>query len=63
MSMTELKRGTVMLAPHQEEWTQNAEETIQTLKLLLEPITVHVRILGFLLGSEIPGRGIRYYWA
>ena len=44
--MTWLKRGTVMLAPHQEEWTQNAEGTIQTLTRLLEPITVDIQHIG-----------------
>ena len=44
--MTGLKRGTVMLVPHQDEWTQNAEETIQTLKRLLEPIAVDIQHIG-----------------
>ena len=34
MSMTGLKRGTVMLVPHQEEWAQNAERTTQTYACL-----------------------------
>ena len=35
-----------MLAPHQEEWTQNAERTIQTLKRLLEPVAVDIQHIG-----------------
>ena len=44
--MTGLKRGTVMLAPHQEEWTQNAKRTIQALKRLLEPVAVDIQHIG-----------------
>ena len=44
--MTGLKRGTVMLAPHQEEWTQNAERTIQVLNRLLEPVAVDIQHIG-----------------
>ena len=35
-----------MLAPHQEEWTQNAERTIETLKRLLEPVAVDIQHIG-----------------
>ena len=35
-----------MLAPHQEEWAQNAERTIQTLKRLLEPVAVDIQHIG-----------------
>ena len=35
-----------MLAPHQEEWAQNAERTIQTLKQLLEPAAVDIQHIG-----------------
>ena len=44
--MTGLKRGTVMMAPHQEEWTQNAERTIQVLNRLLEPVAVDIQHIG-----------------
>ena len=44
--MTGLKRGTVMLAPHQEEWTRNAERTIQVLNRLLEPVAVDIQHIG-----------------
>ena len=44
--MTGLKRGTVMLAPHQEEWTQNAKRTIQVLNRLLEPVAVDIQHIG-----------------
>nr|WP_325181452.1 GrpB family protein [uncultured Oscillibacter sp.] len=44
--MTGLKRGTVMLALHQEEWTQNAERTIQALNRLLEPVAVDIQHIG-----------------
>ena len=44
--MTGLKRGTVMLAPHQEEWTQSAERTIQTLNRLLESVAVDMQHIG-----------------
>lgn len=44
--MTGLKRGTVLLAPHQEEWTQNAEKAIRALKRLLEPVAVDVQHIG-----------------
>ena len=44
--MTGLKRGTVMLAPHQEEWAQNAERTIQALNRLLEPVAVDIQHIG-----------------
>ena len=44
--MTGLKRGTVMLVPHQDEWTQSAERTIQTLKQLLEPAAVDIQHIG-----------------
>ena len=44
--MTGLKRGTVMLAPHQEEWTRNAERTIQVLNRLLEPAAVDIQHIG-----------------
>ena len=35
-----------MLAPHQEEWTQNAERTIQTLNRLLESVAVDMQHIG-----------------
>ena len=35
-----------MLAPHQEEWTQNAERTIQALNRLLEPVAVDIQHIG-----------------
>lgn len=35
-----------MLAPHQEEWTQNAERTIQVLNRLLEPVAVDIQHIG-----------------
>ncbi len=35
-----------MLAPHQEEWTQNAKRTIQALKRLLEPVAVDIQHIG-----------------
>ena len=35
-----------MLALHQEEWTQNAERTIETLKRLLEPVAVDIQHIG-----------------
>ena len=44
--MTGLKRGTVLLAPHQEEWAQNAERTIQTLNRLLESVAVDMQHIG-----------------
>ena len=44
--MTGLKRGTVLLAPHQEEWTRNAERTIQVLNRLLEPVAVDIQHIG-----------------
>ena len=44
--MTGLKRGTVLLAPHQEEWTQSAERTIQTLNRLLESVAVDMQHIG-----------------
>lgn len=44
--MTGLKRETVMLATHQEEWTQNAKRTIQVLNRLLEPVAVDIQHIG-----------------
>ncbi|MFG6352232.1 MAG: GrpB family protein [Oscillospiraceae bacterium] len=44
--MIGLKRGTVMLMPHQKEWTRNAERTIHTLKRLLEPVAVDIQHIG-----------------
>ena len=35
-----------MLAPHQEEWTRNAERTIQVLNRLLEPVAVDIQHIG-----------------
>ena len=35
-----------MLVPHQEEWTQNAERTIQVLNRLLEPVAVDIQHIG-----------------
>ena len=35
-----------MLVPHQEEWTQNAERTIQVLNRLLEPAAVDIQHIG-----------------
>ena len=35
-----------MLAPHQEEWTRNAERTIQVLNRLLEPAAVDIQHIG-----------------
>ena len=35
-----------MLAPHQEEWTQNAERTIQVLNRLLGSVAVDIQHIG-----------------
>lgn len=47
-----------MLAPHQEEWTQNAERTIQTLKQLLEPTAVDIQHIGSTAISSIHAKPI-----
>ena len=41
-----MKRGTVYLGPHQEEWERAAEETIQTLKNILGSVAVDIQHIG-----------------
>ena len=41
-----MKRGTVYLEPHQEEWERAAEETIQTLKNILGSVAVDIQHIG-----------------
>ena len=47
-----------MLVPHQEEWTQNAERTIQALKRLLEPVAVDIQHIGSTAISSIYAKPI-----
>ena len=44
--MIGLKRGTVELVPHQEEWCQNAENTIRLLKQLLGSTALDIQHVG-----------------
>lgn len=44
--MIGLKRGTVDLKPHQEEWVENAENTIGVLKQLLGNTAVEIQHIG-----------------
>ena len=41
-----MKRGTVYLEPHQEEWERAAEETISTLKNILGSIAADIQHIG-----------------
>ena len=41
-----MKRGTVYLEPHQEEWERAAEETIRTLKGILGDIAADIQHIG-----------------
>ena len=41
-----MKRGTVYLEPHQEEWERAAEETIQTLKSILGSVSADIQHIG-----------------
>ena len=41
-----MKRGTVYLGPHQEEWERAAEETIQTLKRIFVSVAVDIQHIG-----------------
>ena len=41
-----MKRGTVYLEPHQEEWERAAKETIQTLKRILGSVAVDIQHIG-----------------
>lgn len=41
-----LKRGTVKLLPHQEQWNKSAKETIQTLKTLLGSVAIDIQHIG-----------------
>ena len=41
-----MKRGTVYLEPHQEEWERAAEETIQTLKRIFGSVAVDIQHIG-----------------
>lgn len=44
--MLGLKRGTVKLMPHQEEWDKNAKDIIQVLKRFLENTAVDIQHIG-----------------
>ena len=44
--MTGLKRGTVKLIPHQEEWDQNAKEMIGILFELLNDAAIDIQHVG-----------------
>lgn len=44
--MIGLKRGTVALMPHQEEWIQNAESIMEVLRQLLESVAVDIQHIG-----------------
>jgi len=44
--MIGLKRGTVALMPHQEEWIQNAESIMEVLRQLLESAAVDIQHIG-----------------
>lgn len=58
MCITGLKRGTVALEPHQEEWIQNAESTMKVLKQLLEPAAVDIQHIGSTAVSSIHAKPI-----
>ena len=47
-----------MLAPHQKEWTQNAERTIHILKRLLEPVAVDIQHIGSTVIASIHAKPI-----
>lgn len=42
----ELKRGTVKLLPHQEQWDKTAKDTILTLKALLGSVAIDIQHIG-----------------
>ncbi len=44
--MIGLKRGTVALVPHQEEWEENAENTVRLLKQLLGDTALDIQHVG-----------------
>ena len=41
-----MKRGTVYLEPHQSEWERSAEETIRTLKSILDREAADIQHIG-----------------
>ncbi len=41
-----LKRGTVKLSPHQEQWDKTAKDTILTLKALLGSVAIDIQHIG-----------------
>lgn len=41
-----LKRGTVKLSPHQEQWDKAAKDTILTLKALLGSVAIDIQHIG-----------------
>lgn len=41
-----MKRGTVYLEPHQEDWERAAEETIRTLKAILGSVAADIQHIG-----------------
>ncbi len=56
--MTGLKRGTVALEPHQKEWEQSAERTINILRQLLEPVAIDIQHIGSTAISSIYAKPI-----
>lgn len=41
-----LKRGTVKLLPHQEQWDKTAKDTILILKALLGGVAINIQHIG-----------------
>ena len=56
--MLGLKRGTVKLEPHQNEWVKEAEKTIEELKYLLGDIAVDIQHIGSTAISSIHAKPI-----
>ena len=56
--MLGLKRGTVKLVPHQNEWAKEAEKTIEELKHLLGNIAVDIQHIGSTAISSIHAKPV-----
>lgn len=56
--MEGLKRGTVKLVPHQEEWSKNAENIIGQLKKLLGNTAIDIQHIGSTAIREIQAKPI-----
>lgn len=56
--MIGLKRGTVVLIPHQREWSDNAKDTVRLLKQLLGDTAIDIQHIGSTAISSIHAKPI-----